>query len=65
MLLQASGRKLLLLPAWPAGWEADFRLNAPLQTVLEGSVRGGRLVRLAVTPAGRRADVVLPGETHP
>ena len=58
MLLQTDGRKLLLLPAWPAGWDADFKLHAPYLTVIEGKVRNGRLTELVVTPAGRRVDVV-------
>ena len=65
MLLQPVGEKLLLLPAWPADWDADFRLNAPQRTVVEGSVRGGKLVRLGVVPAARRADIILPGEAWP
>ncbi|MBC8040174.1 MAG: hypothetical protein H7Y06_06510, partial [Opitutaceae bacterium] len=63
MLLQVDGDRLLLLPAWPAGWNATFRLNAPRQTVVEGRVEQGRLLDLRVTPESRRADVVLPGET--
>jgi hypothetical protein len=58
MLLQADGKKLLLLPAWPAGWDADFKLHAPYRTTVEGQVRNGHLVRLTVTPAARRADVI-------
>jgi hypothetical protein len=58
MLLQTDGRKLLLLPAWPAGWDADFKLHAPYRTTIEGKVRRGRLTELVVTPAGRRVDVV-------
>ena len=58
MLLQVDGRKLLLLPAWPAGWDADFKLHAPYRTVIEGKVRNGRLTELVVTPAARRADVI-------
>lgn len=58
MLLQTAGKKLLLLPAWPAGWDADFKLHAPFCTTLEGKVRHGRLTELVVTPAARRADVI-------
>jgi alpha-L-fucosidase 2 len=58
MLLQAEGKKLLLMPAWPADWSADFKLHAPYRTTVEGRVRNGRLVALTVSPAGRRADVI-------
>jgi alpha-L-fucosidase 2 len=58
MLLQTDGRRLLLLPAWPKDWDADFKLHAPYRTTIEGKVRKGRLTELVVTPAGRRVDVV-------
>jgi alpha-L-fucosidase 2 len=58
MLMQADGRKIMLLPAWPAGWNADFKLNAPYKTTVEGKVINGRLTNLKVTPASRMADVV-------
>ncbi len=65
MLLQTDGRRLLLLPAWPAGWSADFKLHAPGRTVVAGRVDKGRLVALDVTPAARRADVEFLGPVAP
>jgi hypothetical protein len=59
MLLQVDGRVIRLLPAWPADWDADFRLHAPGGTTVEGRVEGGKLKRLIVTPASRRTDVVV------
>ena len=59
MLMQCDGRRILLLPAWPAAWEADFRLHAPDQTIVEGHVKAGRITALQVTPAARRADVAI------
>ncbi len=64
MLLQTDGRKLLLLPAWPAGWDADFKLHAPYRTTIRGKVRKGRLTELVVTPAARRADVIDCGKAY-
>jgi alpha-L-fucosidase 2 len=61
MLMQTEGRKILLLPAWPEGWDADFRLHAPYGTAVEGSVRGGKLVELRVEPESRRGDVEVVG----
>jgi alpha-L-fucosidase 2 len=58
MLLQTVGEKILLLPAWPADWDADFKLHAPQNTIIEGSVRKGHLTGLTVTPAIRRKDIV-------
>lgn len=58
MLLQTDGRKILLLPAWPKEWNAQFKLNAPFNTIVEGRVEAGQLRDLVVTPPERRADVV-------
>jgi hypothetical protein len=57
MLMQTIGRRIVLLPAWPARWDCDFKLHAPEQTVVEGKVRAGKIVDLVVTPESRRADV--------
>ncbi len=58
MLLQSEDKEIRLLPAWPAGWDADFKLRAPYNTVVGGRVRGGKLVKLEVTPRSRRAGVI-------
>lgn len=58
MLLQCDGKAVRLLPAWPKDWEADFKLRAPFNTVLEGKVRSGKVVDLRVTPPERAADIV-------
>lgn len=58
MLMQTPGEKIYLFPAWPADWDVDFKLHAPKQTVVEGSLRGGLLQSLKVTPDSRAADVV-------
>jgi alpha-L-fucosidase 2 len=53
MIMQAEGGEIRLLPAWPKGWDVDFKLHAPGQAVVEGSVRGGKLTRLeASSPKG-------------
>ena len=61
MLLQTEDRDIRLLPAWPAGWDADFKLHAPYATVVEGRVRGGKLVKLEVSPRSRGKDVAPQG----
>jgi alpha-L-fucosidase 2 len=58
MLLQAEDRTIRLLPAWPPDWDADFKLHAPYNTVIEGRIRGGKIVELDVSPRSRRADIV-------
>lgn len=60
MLLQWDEQKLYLLPAWPREWDVSFRLHAPGGTVVEGEFRDGRVTLLEVSPAARRADLVLP-----
>jgi hypothetical protein len=61
MLVQSDGKKIFLLPAWPAEWDVDFKLHAPYRTVLEGRIRGGRVIDLRIDPPGRRDDVVILG----
>jgi hypothetical protein len=51
--------KIYLLPAWPTKWNVNFKLHAPQNTVVEGSVKNGRVVILNVTPASRKKDIVL------
>ena len=51
--------RIRLLPAWPKEWDVDFKLHAPCRTVVEGSVRGGEVRELKVTPESRRKDVVV------
>jgi hypothetical protein len=59
MILQTDGKKIFLLPAWPKEWNAEFKLHAPENTVVAGTVADGKLVGLEVTPAKRRKDVVV------
>ncbi len=59
MLLQTDGRKIYLLPAWPKGWNAEFKLHAPYDTVVEAKIRDGRVARLKITPKRRRRDVLV------
>jgi hypothetical protein len=58
MLMQADGKKILLLPAWPRKWDVDFKLNAPYRTTVQGTYRNGKLVHLIVDPPQRKSDVV-------
>jgi hypothetical protein len=60
MLLQCDGEKIRLLSAWPKKWDVSFKLHATLQTVVECVYKNGTIEKLEVTPAGRRADVVMP-----
>jgi len=62
MLLQADGRKIYLLPAWPRDWDVSFKLHAPYNTTVEGVVRSGKVEQLKVTPKSRAKDVVMMNE---
>jgi hypothetical protein len=57
MLLQCEDKTIRLLPAWPVGWDADFKLRAPYNTIIKGQVRGGKIVKLDVSPSSRRGDL--------
>ncbi|QKJ30763.1 hypothetical protein HQ865_13710 [Mucilaginibacter mali] len=59
MLMQCDDKRIQLLPAWPADWTADFKLNAPYQTTVQGHVENGKVTNLVVTPAARIKDVVM------
>jgi alpha-L-fucosidase 2 len=59
MLLQEAGDRILLLPAWPADWDADFKLHLSHGTVLTGTVKDGRLTAWDIHPASRKKDVTV------
>ena len=59
MLMQCDGKRIQLLPAWPADWVADFKLFAPYQTTIEGHVEMGKITRLKVLPESRAKDVTI------
>jgi len=63
MLLQpADNGTIFLLPAWPCGqWSVDFKLQAPKQTTIEGTIVNSKLSNLKVTPPSRRSDVIILG----
>lgn len=60
MAIQAVDEKIYLFPAWPKDWDVDIRLHAPGSTIVEASLRGGTMTRLAVEPSSEAARVVLP-----
>jgi len=60
-----SSGKLHLFPAWPAEWDVDFKLHAPGKTLVEASLKGGRIVSLKVTPGSREKDIVNWLGKHP
>ena len=59
MLIQCDGEKIYLFPAWYKDWDVDFKLYAPFNTIVEGSVIQGEIVKLRVDPEYRRDDVEI------
>ncbi|MCP4378406.1 MAG: LamG domain-containing protein [bacterium] len=59
MLVQEAAGKILLLPAWPADWDVDFKLHLEKKTVISGKVVDGKLTGWSIEPATRRKDVVI------
>jgi len=61
MLLQADpySHKIYLLPAWPEGWNAEFKLHAPHKTIIRGKIINGTIKSLNVTPASRKKDIII------
>jgi len=59
MLVQEAGQKILLLPAWPADWDVDFKLHLSRRTVLTGTVKDGKLTAWDIQPASRKKDVTV------
>ncbi|HUT23538.1 MAG TPA: DUF5703 domain-containing protein [Sumerlaeia bacterium] len=59
MLMQCEGDAIRLFPAWPKEWDVDFKLRAPKQTIVEGTLRSGKLERLKVAPKAREKDVIV------
>ncbi len=57
MLMQVDGDKIHLFPAWPKDRDVHFRLHAPQITVVEVSLKGGKLDYLKVIPEKRRKDI--------
>lgn len=58
MLLQVDGDKIHLFPAWPKDRDVHFKLHAPKNTVVEASLKDGKIEFINVFPEGRRKDVV-------
>lgn len=58
MLMQTDDKKIYLFPAWPKTWDVHFKLHAPYNTTVEGTVKNGKVEGLKVVPELRMKDVV-------
>jgi hypothetical protein len=59
MLVQEADGKIHLLGAWPANWDADFKLHLENKTTITGTVTNGQLIKWNIEPASRKKDVVV------
>ena len=59
MLVQEVDDKILLLPAWPADWDTDFKLRLKHGAVITGMVKNGKLVSWDIKPASKRSQVIV------
>lgn len=50
---------IYLTPAWPKDWNAEFKLHAAQQTIIEGEVKNGALNIIKVSPGSRRKDIKI------
>ena len=58
MLIQSDKEKILLFPAWPLTWDVNFIVHAPLNTIITGKLKDGKLEELSVTPEYREKDII-------
>jgi hypothetical protein len=59
MLIQEVGDSILLMPAFPSEWDADFKIYASRNTVIEGKYQDGKFEELSITPKSRKKDLVI------
>lgn len=59
MLVQEGNGKIILLPAWPKKWDADFKLHVSKGAILTGTVKNGKLESWDITPKSRKKDVEI------
>ncbi|MBS1604415.1 MAG: hypothetical protein JST42_17250 [Bacteroidetes bacterium] len=64
MVMQVSGKDIFLLPAWPKGWDGEFKLHAPYNTTVSGRIVHGKVEGLVVTPVERASDVKINQLTY-
>ncbi len=59
MQVDPYSNKIYLLPAWPKEWNAEFKLHAPQQTIVQGKIKNGKVIDLTVTPKSRQKDIIF------
>ena len=59
MLLQTNGEQILLFPAWSKEWDIHFKLHAPSETIVEATLKDGKVTDLKVLPESRKKDIII------
>ena len=59
MLLQTNGEQILLFPAWSKEWDIHFKLHAPGETIVEATLKDGKVTDLKVLPESRKKDIII------
>jgi len=50
---------VVLFPGWPCSWDVTFKIHAPMNTIIEGSLLDGKLLYLDVVPENRKKFVKI------
>ena len=59
MLLQTNGEQILLFPAWSKECDIHFKLHAPGETIVEATLKDGKVTDLKVLPESRKKDIII------
>jgi len=59
MLVQETGDEIHLLPAWPHNWDVKFKLRIRNNGVVEGEVKGGKLLHWDIYPVEFKEKVAI------
>ncbi|HWS00154.1 MAG TPA: hypothetical protein VN249_06025, partial [Prolixibacteraceae bacterium] len=65
MLLQTNGDQIYLFPAWPKNRDVHFKLYAPKNTIIEASLKDGKIAFIHVSPEERRKDITTVFQNRP
>ncbi len=57
MLIQYENDKIYLIPAWPKEWDVHFKVKGPKNSVIEGIVENGKVVKIKSAP--KNIEVVV------
>merc|ERR1711871_1914588 len=63
--LDDEAQSVVIFPTWPTSWDVEFKLHAPLRTIIEARCVNGVLEKLVVTPQEREKDVYLGNCARP